>query len=90
MKKITAISMAAILALAVTVTNITPAEATKADTSQKLSPKSFGPKTAYKVNIEKTYDKDPLKNKMGFKSEELKSKLKMLEAKKAAELLRKL
>jgi|GEM_PF-6984718 len=89
MKVMMAIPLAAILVMAVTITNISPADATKADTSNKLSPKSFGLKNAYKVSVEKTYDKEPFK-KTSLKAEDLKTKLKLIEAKKAAELIKRI
>lgn len=84
MKAIMATSIAAILVLAVTVTNVSPVEAKKADTTDRLSPKSFGVKTLYKVSIEKSYDSQEPSMKL-LKSEQAKSKLKLMEAKKAKE-----
>ncbi|WP_048194465.1 hypothetical protein [Candidatus Nitrosotenuis uzonensis] len=87
MKTIMVTSIAAILVFAVTVANVSPAEAKKADITDRLSPKSFGTKTMYKVSIEKSYDaQEPT---MKLKSEQLKSKLKLMEAKKAKEITKK-
>ncbi|MEM4253724.1 MAG: hypothetical protein QXE84_09410 [Candidatus Nitrosotenuis sp.] len=88
MKTIMATSIAAILVFAVTVANVSPAEAKKADTTDRLSPKSFGTKTMYKVSIEKSYDAQEPTMKL-LKSEQLKSKLKLMEAKKAKEITKK-
>jgi hypothetical protein len=88
MNTIVATSIAAILILAVTVTNVSPAEAKKADTTDRLSPKSFGTKTMYKVSIEKSYDAQEPTMKI-LKSEQQKSKPKLMEAMKTKEITKK-
>jgi hypothetical protein len=88
MKTIKVASIAAILVVALIFTNFSPAEARKAGVDDKLSPKSFGLKTNQKISIEKSYsDKsEPIKKPFGLKSEQIKTKLKMAEAKKGARI----
>jgi hypothetical protein len=90
MKAFSVVALAAILIMAVTFANFAPAEAKKAEVDERLSPKSFGPKTTHKVNIEKTYEKsDSAKKPLVLKSEQLKTKLKLAETKKAMDFVKK-
>jgi hypothetical protein len=94
MKIIKVTALAAILATALIFANSSPAEAKAANTDDNLSPKSFGLKSNHKLSIEKTYsDKfDPKKQLTKpdkLKPEQLKAKLKMIEAQKALEFAKK-
>lgn len=68
--------------------SFTSAEAKKADTSEILSPKSYGSKTFSKISIDKPFD-NKLSSKVSYKAEQQKSFLKLVEAQKAQELLKK-
>lgn len=90
MKAISVAALSAILVMAVTFANFSPAEAKKAEVDDRLSPKSFGQTSSHKVNIAKTYDKqDSTKKPFALKSEQLKTKLKLAEAKKAMDFVKK-
>jgi len=88
MKSLKITTFAIMLALALVSVSFTSVEAKKADTSDVLTPKSFGLKTISKVNTAKSFDDKSAKPTL-LKSEQVKTQLKMLEAKKAQELFTK-
>ena len=90
MKATTVTVFVAILATALILANFSSAEAKKADTSDRLSPKSFGPHTYTKVNIEKTYDSKYKSTKpSAYNPTDHKTQQKLIEAQKALEFAKK-
>ena len=86
MKTILAISIMAILATGVIAPALQDAYAVKADNSEKLSPKSFGEKTKYKISSE-----SKAHQKAGFESikkEQVKSFKKIVAENNAKELFK--
>ncbi|WP_100182638.1 hypothetical protein [Candidatus Nitrosotenuis aquarius] len=88
MKSLKIVSLAALLAVALVSVSFTSAEAKKADTSEILSPKSYGQKTFTKVITAKSFDDQPIKP-ISYKAEQQKAYLKLVEAQKAQELVKK-
>jgi hypothetical protein len=89
MRTIKASVLVAVLATALVLGTVTNAEAKRTGIDEKLSPKSYGSKTSYKVTSEKVQQDIPEHKKFLMKSEQLKTKLKQIEAQKALEFFKK-
>ncbi|MFN3655479.1 MAG: hypothetical protein ACK4TO_09200 [Candidatus Nitrosotenuis sp.] len=89
MKTIKATAIIVILTTSLIFATVSPAEARKATNDDKLSPKSYGIKTFQKTTMEKSYSDNSEQKKSFSKSEQIKTKLKQIEAKKALEFVKK-
>jgi len=90
MKAIKFTALAAMLAFALLSVSFSSADAKKADTSDVLSPKSYGLKTYHKVNIAKSFDDQSQPSKpITYKNEKQKTQFKNIEAQKALEFAKK-
>lgn len=89
MNTVKATAVIAILAASLVFATVSPAEARKATNDDKLPPKSYGIKTLHKTSMEKSYPDNVEQKKSFNKSEQIKTKLKQIEAKKALEFVKK-
>lgn len=89
MKTIKVTAMVAILVASLVFATTSPVEARKATNDDKLSPKSYGTKTFQKSTMEKSNQDNSDQKKSFDKAEQIKTKLKQLEAKKALEFVKK-
>jgi hypothetical protein len=91
MKAIKVTVLIAMLATGFLLVNFPSIEAKKANTNDRLTVKSYGPKSDHKISVAKAYDdKSDSPKPFTKKPEEIKTKLKLIEAQKALELAKKI